>query len=166
MTRFEMQVNIPMYLPSLPNLRQMPLAGAATKKSIRKVVGSYLLAHGLPFRRLWNSMKGNPKFRLQVTLVRAGPQELDDDNNVGAFKPVRDELARFFDLDDKSKRFAWHYAQSHGGYEVRLHVEVEEDAYYVHVAPKFVEPKKELIKALNTPHPWSRKPTPNVRKPR
>lgn len=46
-----------------------------------------------------------------VTLVRLGPQALDDDNLRGAFKAIRDGLADRLGVKDNDPRITWRYGQ-------------------------------------------------------
>ena len=46
-----------------------------------------------------------------VTLVASRRTILDDDNNVGALKPLRDAIARSLMLDDGDARIRWEYGQ-------------------------------------------------------
>jgi hypothetical protein len=56
--------------------------------------------------------------RAAVTLTRLGGQAMDDDNLRGAFKGVRDHLARnYLGVDDGDPRVAWEYGQQPGGPE-------------------------------------------------
>lgn len=63
-----------------------------------------LLAMGYP-RRL------QPGEAVQVTLVRVSRGHLDDDNNVGALKHVRDAVAQWLGIDDGSPRIRFLYGQ-------------------------------------------------------
>jgi hypothetical protein len=45
--------------------------------------------------------------RLAVQFTRIGPRKLDDDNLTGAFKALRDELAKWLVLDDGDERVDW-----------------------------------------------------------
>jgi hypothetical protein len=58
---------------------------------------------------------------LRVTLTHAGSR-MDDDNLAGAFKAVRDEVARLIGIDDGDARLIWVYAQVAGapGIEIRI----------------------------------------------
>lgn len=61
-----------------------------------------------------------------VTLTRLiGPRGkvLDDDNNVGGFKMVRDQVAKCLDVDDGDPRVTWAYDQRKDkawGIEIRI----------------------------------------------
>lgn len=53
----------------------------------------------------------------RVELVRIGPGKPDDDNVVGAFKGIRDGIARAFGVDDGDPRWRWEYDQARDGGE-------------------------------------------------
>ena len=61
---------------------------------------------------------------LRITFTRLGPQKLDSDNLAGAFKAMRDEVARRIGLDDGDNGLTWVYEQEaskeHG---VRVRIE-------------------------------------------
>lgn len=48
---------------------------------------------------------------LRVTLIRFGRKLLDNDNLQGGFKPLRDAIARWFNLDDADTVIQWEYGQ-------------------------------------------------------
>lgn len=53
--------------------------------------------------------------RLVVALVRVSPRLLDDDNLAGAFKAIRDEIAKYFGVNDGDRsRIRFEYAQVKG----------------------------------------------------
>lgn len=61
-----------------------------------------------------------------VTLTRIAPRQLDDDNNVGGFKSVRDAVADWLDVKDNDPRITWRYAQERGAtkeYAARVTIE-------------------------------------------
>ncbi len=60
---------------------------------------------------------------LTVRLTRVGRRELDDDNNVAAFKHIRDGVADWLGINDNDKRVRWEYAQAKGDYAVRIEFE-------------------------------------------
>ena len=60
---------------------------------------------------------------VRVRLTRVGKALLDGDNLQGAFKHVRDEIARLLKLDDADPRIAWEYGQEIGAYGVRIEIE-------------------------------------------
>lgn len=84
-------------------------------------------------RGWWNKEK--PKFMLplKITLIRLAPRRLDSDNNVSAFKAIRDEIAsKIFPgmapgRADDSDLLSWQYDQmSAKSYGIRIifeHVE-------------------------------------------
>lgn len=50
---------------------------------------------------------GMPDFPVSVQLTRYGPGVLDSDGLTGAFKHVRDSIAKFYQVDDGDKRWQW-----------------------------------------------------------
>lgn len=65
----------------------------------------------------------------RVTLLRPYARlPLDSDNLSGAFKSVRDEVAAFLGVDDRSDRLHWRYVQCKStkdlGVHVRLRIEI------------------------------------------
>lgn len=46
-----------------------------------------------------------------VSLTAIRRRLLDDDNNVGSFKPLRDAIAETLGIDDGSDRITWRYFQ-------------------------------------------------------
>ena len=65
-----------------------------------------------------------------VTLIRVAPRQLDDiDNLSSAVKHLRDGVADFFTLDDRTPQLRWQYAQIKGKpkyYGVRIILEPQE----------------------------------------
>lgn len=57
-----------------------------------------------------------------VMLTRIGAKQLDDDNLQGAFKAVRDRVAKWLGVDDADDRVKWEYSQRRGkpGIEIRV----------------------------------------------
>lgn len=125
-TGFEVTVYFPFRLAVLPNLHIGKWQLASVVAETRRVVGLELLAQALQFRQQWRVMAANPAYLLRVLQERSGPQALDDDNLTGSFKPVRDEIAAFFEIDDgRRDRWVWLPCQQQiGSYTVRLHIEV------------------------------------------
>lgn len=167
-TGLELTVRIPMRLKVLPNMRTSRFAHARVVKSTRTIVGLELLAQARPFLREWQKLSSNPRLCLQVLQVRNGPNRLDDDNCTGAFKPVRDEVARFFGIDDGSNRWRWlPCEQQRGPYAVRVHISVVTAPLSAHgLTP--VEFWEQVNRERAAPKSKSLKSriTPNVRKPR
>lgn len=59
--------------------------------------------------------KTRPAVPCVVVLTRVGPSNgLDDDNLRGALKGVRDEIAKWLGVDDRSSLVLWAYAQRRG----------------------------------------------------
>lgn len=61
---------------------------------------------------------------LAVRLTRVSPRPLDDDNLRGALKSVRDAVATWLRVDDRTCLVRWDYAQEKGEPSVRVEVEV------------------------------------------
>jgi hypothetical protein len=55
--------------------------------------------------------KGQHTPQVRVTLVTYRKRIIDDDNNVGACKQLRDAIAKWINLDDGDPRWCWEYAQ-------------------------------------------------------
>jgi hypothetical protein len=68
----------------------------------------------------WLRLLGKLRIQLpcMVKLTRIGPNALDDDNLVGAFKHVRDQIARILGVDDGSDQVKFEYAQAPTGLRV------------------------------------------------
>jgi hypothetical protein len=68
--------------------------------------------------------KRPPPLPVVVTMTRVGPSNgLDDDNLASAFKGVRDEIARWLGVDDRSQLVRFVPAQrreKHWGVEIRV----------------------------------------------
>lgn len=62
-------------------------------------------AHARKLRHMvaWHlaPIRKRPDFPCKVVMTRLAPRELDDDNNVHAFKHVRDEIAVWLGVDDR-----------------------------------------------------------------
>lgn len=107
--KFELE--IPTRADVNQNARLHPMARHRLTKSERRRV-----AQRFPKRQL------RPLVR--VTLIRLGPQKLDDDNNAGALKATRDAIARCMNVDDRSPLVEWCYEQEPAReYSVRVVVE-------------------------------------------
>lgn len=95
------------------------LMGARAKAKAQRSQVALLLRsyHGTP-----------PVPPLTVTITRIAPSELDDDNLAGSAKAVRDGVADWLGVDDRTKRsgVAWRYAQARDGrsYGVTIRIEV------------------------------------------
>lgn len=71
--------------------------------------------------RAWHA----PALPCVVHMTRLAPSNgLDDDNLRGALKGVRDELARWLGVDDRSPLVTWQYDQRRGEYAVEVAVSV------------------------------------------
>lgn len=93
-------------------------ADHAKRKAQHARVASALVASG----RECLERRGAPA---KVTLTRLASRALDDDNNVGAMKAIRDAVARWFGVDDGPKGpIRWAYAQEKRRVPgVRIHLE-------------------------------------------
>jgi hypothetical protein len=72
-----------------------------------------------------NTFGKAPSLPLTITLTRIAPRELDDDNLSSSQKHVRDGLADWLGVDDRSKQITWVYRQERGAprtYGVRVEV--------------------------------------------
>jgi len=54
---------------------------------------------------------GKVRVELCVTLIAGVKRTLDDDNLIGACKPLRDAIARDLRIDDGDRRVRWEYSQ-------------------------------------------------------
>lgn len=79
-----------------------------------------------PRYRDYGAADGNAK--VLVTLTRIAPRPLDQDNLVGGFKAVVDEIARVIGIDDGDKRMTYRYEQGKGKpkeYAIRVEIKSE-----------------------------------------
>ena len=116
-----MRLEIPLVLPSLANARLHWAAKARIVKNQRNAVA---LAWVSQLRCMVRGKRAEVVTHLPciVTLTRVSLRELDDDNLQGAFKGVRDEVAKQLGLDDRSKLIVWHYRQERGASGIRIEV--------------------------------------------
>lgn len=66
-----------------------------------------------------------PAAPLVVRLTRIAPRDLDSDNLAGAFKHVRDGVADWLGVDDRSPQIDWRYGQERGPtklYSIRVEI--------------------------------------------
>jgi hypothetical protein len=68
-----------------------------------------------------------PAAPAMITLTRLGGRRMDSDNLAGAFKHIRDQIARILGVDDGSDLLTWRYAQEPGGPR-GIRIEIEEGA--------------------------------------
>jgi hypothetical protein len=62
---------------------------------------------------------------LTIVITRIGPRELDTDNLCGSAKHVRDGVADWLGVNDRSKLLTWQYEQEYGGkgvYGVKIRI--------------------------------------------
>jgi hypothetical protein len=97
----ELVVPMPIKILSEANLRNGHMARWRRGKAQKQVVGFILPSH------LTSTHKTPPLVITLVRLIGKGGQRLDDDNNVGGFKAVRDAVAACLGIDDGDKRLTW-----------------------------------------------------------
>ncbi len=113
-----MTFEIPMTLPSGANIHAHWRERQRRIKAQRSAVMLALPTRKLATARNWLTLLG----KVVVTLTRISPRPLDDDNNVGAFKGVRDQVAAQLGIDDRDQRIAWVYRQERGKQAIRIEV--------------------------------------------
>ncbi len=96
------ELELPLRLVSSLNQREHWAAKARRAKQERETAAWLLAVHLAP------------SLPCVVLLTRIAPRSLDDDNLRGAFKAVRDEVARWLGVDDADPRVRWAYAQTRG----------------------------------------------------
>lgn len=70
-----------------------------------------------------------PAAPLVVELTRIAPRDLDSDNLAGSFKHVRDGIADWLGINDRSPLVTWSYAQERGpakSYSIRVEIAARE----------------------------------------
>lgn len=98
-----------MQLPSVANLRDHWATKARRTKAQRLSVALSMRTH--PDLKKHRAAVGAGEV-LKVTLVRVAPRALDDDNLQGAFKAVRDQVAKELGTTDSPKApLRWAYQQ-------------------------------------------------------
>jgi hypothetical protein len=114
---------VPMKLPSVANIREGHWAKARRTKQQRMLVA---LHAGEAIDRGSFHVPTRAEFtKAVVTLTRVSPRELDSDNNVSAFKAVRDQVAAVIGLDDRSDQIEWHYYQAKFGKEHAVRIQID-----------------------------------------
>lgn len=98
-------INIPLHLPSSPNARMSVFANARRVSGQRRVVRQTLAANA-------DKVPRDP-LPVVVTMVdRSRRQKPDMDNVVSSFKAIRDEIAKYFGVNDADgKPIQWCYDQ-------------------------------------------------------
>lgn len=94
-------VTLPLYLPSVANLREH-FRKRAKRAAEHRAIARMILS---------SSLDGTPPLPVQITLTRCGPRKLDSDNLASSFKAVRDGVADWLVLDDGDERIEWDYEQ-------------------------------------------------------
>jgi hypothetical protein len=109
-------LTIPMRLESSANVREHWSDHYSRDREQRSTVYAHLL------RVLGRRERIIPA---SVTLCRIGGRLLDSDNNISAFKGIRDVIARAFGVDDGPKGpITWHYEQRLGAYAIEIRMEM------------------------------------------
>ena len=96
----ENEMNFPIKTISEANKREHWGAKLARKKSQQS-----------DFTALWRNYKPEVTTPATITFTRYSCNTLDSDNLAGAFKHVRDALAREIGIDDGSPLIEWKYQQ-------------------------------------------------------
>lgn len=83
------------------------------------------------FYELASRSTRKPKAPIDIWLTRIAPRMLDIDDNLNAsFKAIRDGIADWIGIDDKSNLLRWRYSQKKGGVgEYAIIVEIYADEY-------------------------------------
>jgi hypothetical protein len=106
------RVTIPIRTVSGLNVREHWRARAARVRKEREAT-AWTLAGKKP-----------PQLPCTVSLTRVGPSNgLDDDNLPGSMKGVRDQIAQWLGIDDRSKLVTWRYDQRRAqGWSVEIEI--------------------------------------------
>lgn len=111
-------IDVPIKTVSEANMRQHWAAKHKRRTAQQKAVSA-----------IWKMRRGWHPIPLpcRVTFTRIGPKMLDDDNLRGAFKHIRDEVARLLKTDDSvTGQVEWNYKQEAIGkreYSIRIEVQ-------------------------------------------
>lgn len=95
-----LEFDIPLKVISEANCREHFRVKAKRVKAQRGIVAAHCCTE------LW----GRPK-PSRVVFTRVESRDLDSDNLAGAFKAVRDEVAKCLNFDDRDKAVTWEYEQ-------------------------------------------------------
>lgn len=109
----KLELSFPLKTISALNERQHFMARSRRVKAERNRVRLALLTSRLQ----------PPKGLLQISLTRISARALDDDNLAGALKGVRDQIACWLGIDDRSPLAVWHYSQETGESGVRVTIQ-------------------------------------------
>lgn len=92
--------------------RVMPLPSLANQREHWRARSKRLAMHKeLAFTECRKRGAKDGLFPYCVRLVRCGPRKLDSDNLQGAFKAIRDGIAKAFGVDDGDEQIEWLYGQ-------------------------------------------------------
>lgn len=120
--KIEIRLQAP--LPSLDNLHVRWQTKAGHVKRIRSQVAlAWLVSNHKERTELGLVLWHQDSF--VVTMTRVAPRELDDDNNISALKPVRDQIAKCLGLaSDRDKRVTWVCAQRKGKPALEITIDI------------------------------------------
>lgn len=115
----DLVVTLPMALRSPQNGSHGHWAARAASKRKQRQEASWRCYGPLTEYRL--ALAKGYLVSVHVLLVRVAPRRLDSDNNVAAFKHVRDGITDALGLkDDDDARLSWGYDQEKGPASVRI----------------------------------------------
>lgn len=116
------QFNFPVWTLTLP----LVVLSEANQREFWRKKHARKVAQQAELDTVWNlTFPRTPKAPCSVHLTRLGGNRMDGDNLAGAFKHVRDQIARILGIDDGSELITWSYAQRPGG-EKGIRVEIVE----------------------------------------
>lgn len=135
--------------------RVMPLPSLANQREHWRVRSERLAMHKeLAFTECRKRGAKDGLFPYCVRLVRCGPRKLDSDNLQGAFKAIRDGIAKAFGVDDGDERIEWLYGQQKEK-TVRIAVLVEAmtppSSVSAKAAPALAEPATTPVSKAKSP---------------
>lgn len=105
-------LDVPLYTTTEANTHGHWAAKAKRAEKQREIMG-----YALAGRKL-------PQLPASIKFTRIGKRKMDDDNLASSMKHIRDEIARFFGVDDGSDRYQWSYSQAIGSF-YSVHIEIE-----------------------------------------
>ena len=118
---FEVKVKLPIRTVSELNQRDHWAVKHRRVKTQKREVGYSLI----------QATNRRPTLPCDVWLTRIAPRELDEGDNLnGSFKAIRDAIAHWMGVDDRSKEITWKYNQRKGKTgEYAVIIEVYSDGY-------------------------------------
>lgn len=108
----KLDVVIPIEVSRGQNNREHHHVRAKRVKAEREATSKALFSATTLADSFWLALANDEAMGARVTLLRPYARiPLDTDNLSGAFKGVRDEVAAFLGVDDRSERIHWRYCQ-------------------------------------------------------